>query len=113
MNTGMLILTTAVATSATTLALAYALYALHLRAELDRKLLAIEDAFEQRVKAGMLAAGRELLPELRKEVSEGFRDVLKASHAAGIAEGTAKVVAGSTELLVDSLSNLLGLRKKP
>jgi len=112
MNTVMLIVTTAVATSATTLAFAYVLYAVHVRAELDARLLAVQDEFEKRVKAGVLAAGRELLPELRREVSEGFRDVLKASHAAGIAEGTAKVVTGSTDLLVSSLSNLLGLGKK-
>ena len=113
MNSAVLIVTTAVATSATTLALAYALYAAHVRNELDAKLLEVQDEFEKRVKAGVLAAGRELLPELRREVSEGFRDVLKESHAAGIAEGTAKIVAGSTDLLVDGLSNLLGLKKKP
>ena len=112
MNTAMLVLTTALATSAATLALAWAAYVLRLRAELDARLLAVQDEFEKRVKAGVLAAGRELLPELRREVSEGFRDVLKESHAAGIAEGTAKIVAGSTDLLVDGLSNLLGLKKK-
>lgn len=103
---------TALASSALTLALGWLAYRTWGRPRLDAELLRIQDAFEQRVRAGVLAAGHDLLPALREQVRLGFTDALKSSHAAGIAEGTAKIVTGSTDLLVDGLSNLFGLKKK-
>ena len=104
---------TALASSGLTLLLGVLAWRRWGRPQLEADLLKVQDEFEQRVRKGVLAAGEELLPAFREQVSEGFADVLKGSHAAGIAEGTAKIVTGSTELLVDSLSNLFGLRKKP
>ncbi|MGH8441455.1 MAG: hypothetical protein ACRETF_00975 [Nevskiaceae bacterium] len=98
--------------SALALALAWLAWQRWGRPRYDAELLKVQDVFEQRVRAGVLAAGRELLPALREQVKLGFHDALKESHAAGIAEGTAKIVTGSTDLLVDSLSNLFGLKKK-
>lgn len=95
-----------------TLALAFLIYRLWGERRLDAELERIQQEFEKHVKAGVLAAGHELLPAFREQVTLGFTDALKSSHAAGIAEGTAKIVSGSTELLVDSLSNLFGLKKK-
>jgi hypothetical protein len=103
---------TALASSTLTLVLGWLAYRAWVGPRLDAELLRAQDAFEQRVRAGVLAAGRELLPALREQVKLGFQDALKDSHAAGIAEGTAKIVTGSTDLLVDSLSNLFGLKKK-
>ncbi|MGQ0585816.1 MAG: hypothetical protein ACT4PK_01250 [Gammaproteobacteria bacterium] len=104
----------AAALAGATLALALAWLAWQLwgRPRYDAELLRIQDVFEQRVRAGVLAAGRELLPALREQVKLGFQDALKDSHAAGIAEGTAKIVSGSTDLVTDALSNLFGLKKK-
>ena len=95
-----------------TLALAWLWYRVSGERRLDAALVRIQAEFEQHVKRGVLAAGEELLPALREQVKLGFQDALKGSHAAGIAEGTAKIVTGSTDLLVDSLSNLFGLKKK-
>ena len=103
---------TALASSVLTLALGGLAYRVWGRARLDAQLLAMQEAFEQRVRSGVLAAGRELLPALREQVKLGFQDALKDSHAAGIAEGTAKIVAGSTDLVADALGNLFGLKKK-
>lgn len=103
----------ALASSALTLVLGWLAYRAWGRPQLDAELLKVQEAFEQRVRTGVLAAGRELLPALREQVKLGFQDALRDSHAAGIAEGTAKIVSGSTDLLVDSLSNLFGLKKKP
>ena len=95
-----------------TLGLALLWYRLSGERRLDAALARIQAEFEQHVKRGVLAAGQELLPAFRDNVRLGFEDALKGSHAANIAEGTAKIVAGSTDLLVDSLSNLFGLKKK-
>jgi hypothetical protein len=103
---------TALLSSALTLALAALWYRAAGRFQLDAQLVKVQQEFEQHVKRGVLAAGEELLPALREQVRLGFQDALKGSHAAGIAEGTAKIVTGSTDLLVDSLSNLFGLKKK-
>ena len=111
-STAIVIAVTALASSALTLALGWLVYRTWGRPRLDAELLKMQQAFEQRVRAGVLAAGHDLLPALREQVRLGFTDALKSSHAAGIAEGTAKIVTGSTDLLVDSLSNLFGLKKK-
>jgi len=103
---------TALASSVLTLLLGVGVFRLWIRPRAENELLRIQDAFEQRVRSGVLAAGRELLPALREQVKLGFQDALKDSHAAGIAEGTAKIVTGSTDMLVDGLSNLFGLKKK-
>lgn len=105
-------LASAAAGAAVTLGLALLWYRLWGERRLDAALVRIQDEFEQHVKRGVLAAGEELLPSLREQVKLGFQDALKDSHAAGIAEGTAKIVSGSTELLVESLGNLFGLKKK-
>ena len=102
------VIVTAVASSGLTAAMAWLAW----RRWGQPSLGPLQDTFESRVKAGVLAAGHELLPALREQVKLGFQDALKDSHAAGIAEGTAKVVAGSAELLADSLNNLFGLKKK-
>jgi hypothetical protein len=103
---------TALASSVLTLALGWLAYRAWAQPRLDAELLKIQEAFEQRVRSGVLGAGRELLPALREQVKLGFQDALKDSHAAGIAEGAAKIVAGSTDLLADGLGNLFGLKKK-
>jgi hypothetical protein len=106
------ILATAFATSAVTLALAWLAFRFWARPRLAAELEASQQEFERRVKAGVLAAGHELLPALREQVRLGFEDALKGSHAVNIAEGTAKIVSGSADLLVDRLGNLFGLKKK-
>jgi hypothetical protein len=102
----------ALASSVLTLAAAVAFYGVYVAPRLDARLVAIQAEFERHVKRGVLAAGEELLPKFREQVALGFADVLKSSHAAGIAEGTAKIVTGSTDLLMDGLTNLFGLKKK-
>jgi hypothetical protein len=95
-----------------TLACAFAWYRLWGARRLEAALVRIQGEFEQHVKRGVLAAGEELLPALREQVKLGFQDALRDSHAASVAEGTAKLVTGSTDLLVESLGNLFGLKKK-
>jgi len=112
MEMTIVIAVTALATSVLTLALGALAWRAWGQPRFDAELLKIQDEFEKRVRAGVLAAGQELLPAFRQQVSAGFAAVLKESHAAGIAEGTAKIVTGSTELLVDRLSDLFGLKKK-
>ena len=112
MNTFMLMGTAARAGSLLTLGIAWLWYRVWGERQLDARLVAIQEEFERHVKRGVLAAGEELLPALREQVKLGFQDALKGSHAATVAEGTAKIVTGSTDLLVDGLSNLFGLKKK-
>lgn len=105
-------LAAALAGGVVSLVLAYLAYRLWGESRIEAALVRIEAQFEQRVRQGVIAAGEQLLPKFREQVAQGFRDALKDSHAAGIAEGTAKIVSGSTELVVESLSNLFGLKKK-
>ncbi len=112
MGTLLWIFTGALLGGVLTLGLAYALYRIWGERKLDAELLLIQNEFEKRVKNGVLAAGRELLPEFRKEVTAGFQDALQQSHAAGLAEDAAKVVTGAAGLFESSLSNLFGLKTR-
>lgn len=106
------IFASALLSSVFTLGFAYVFYRLRGEQKLAAELLLIQNEFENRVRAGVLAAGRELLPEFRREVAAGFKEALQQSHAAGLAEDAAKVVTGAAGLLESSLGNLFGLKQK-
>ncbi len=95
---------TALLGSLFTLLLGWILYRKVFEKRLERQLLEIQMQFEQRVKQGVLDAGRELLPELRKEVAAGFSDALRDSPVSAV-EGGLKVVE-------KGLGTLFGLRPK-
>ena len=112
MSTMLWIFVSTLVSSALTLALAYAFYRVWGERKLDAELREIQNEFESRVRSGVLAAGRELLPELRKEVTAGFQDALQQSRAAGLAEDAAKVVTGAAGLLESGFGNLFGLKPR-
>jgi len=103
------IFASALLSSLTTLGLAYLVYRAFGRASLEAELAVMQSQFEQRVKSGVLAAGRELLPELRREVAAGFEDALRKSHAAGLAEDAAKVMTGAAGIAGDAARGAAGL----
>lgn len=105
------IVLTAFLSSVLTLVFGYLLYRTLGERRLQVQMDQMQREFEQRVKSGVVAAGQELLPEFRREVAAGFQDALQRSHAAGLAEDTAKVVTGAAGLLESGLSSLLG--RKP
>jgi hypothetical protein len=111
----MLVLLTALMSSAITLLLAYLIYRRHLEPQLDQRLEQIQAEFEARVKAGVHEAGMELLPEFRQQVKLGFTDALSQSHTAGLVEETAKVMSVGKDLgagIVETgLNALFGLGK--
>ncbi len=102
---------TAVLSSMFTLALGWWLYRKVLEKRLDRQLLEIQAQFEQRVKQGVLAAGHELLPQLRAEVAAGFRDAIRDTPASAVESGVKVVTEGAT-LLEKGLGSLFGFKPK-
>ena len=102
---------TALLSSVLTWALAYIWFKLRLQPRLDAEIKSMEDEFERRVKAGVLAAGRELLPDFRNEVREGFKEAL-AQSPLSMVEGAARTVGKGADLFGDSLNALFGLRPK-
>lgn len=112
----MLVLLTALMSSAITLLLGYLIYRRYLEPRLDRQLQQIQAEFEARVKAGVRAAGMELLPDFREQVKLGFTDALSQSHTAGLVEETAKVMSVGKDLgagIVETGLNALFGRGKP
>lgn len=111
-----LVLLTAALSAIATAALAYALYQMKLRQTLQAELVAIQDEFEKRVRRGVLAAGEELVPRFREQVSLGFQDALKKSQAAGMVEGAAGIASGAVNLGADiietGLSAFLGIKPR-
>ena len=106
-----IVLATALLSSFGTWVLAYLWFKQRLEVQLTAQLAAMQDEFEQRVKSGVTAAGIELLPRLREEVREGFKEAL-AQSPLSMVEGAARTVGKGADLFGDSLNTLFGLRPK-
>jgi hypothetical protein len=117
LHDAILVVLTALLSSAITLFLAYALYRRRLEPALDRQLAEIQAEFEARVKSGVQAAGLELMPDFREQVKLGFVDALAQSRTAGLVEDTAKVMSVGKDIgagIVETgLNALFGLGKTP
>ena len=115
LHDALLLLLTALCSSLLTWGIAWWLYRSSLEARLDRRLEQLQMEFEARVKSGVTAAALELLPELRKQVSQGFLEAMAQSRAAGLVEDTAKVVSAGAGIgagIVESgLNALFGFAK--
>jgi hypothetical protein len=103
---------TALLSAVFTAALFWGLYQWRLRPQLEDQLTRMQVEFEQRVKSGALAAGEELLPKFREQVSLGFQDALARSRAAGLVEGAAGAVNLGADFLGSSLSAVLGIKPR-
>ncbi|HEX4896157.1 MAG TPA: hypothetical protein VFV11_07490 [Solimonas sp.] len=108
---GFSVLVTAVLSSLFTWGLAWLYFRHRLQARLEAETQRLLAEFETRVHAGVLRAGRELLPELRAEVREGFLDALKGSPTAGLVEDAAGAVKTGADL-VGGLASMLGLKRR-
>lgn len=112
MAASLILVGTAVLSALLTGAFAFIWFRLKLKAELDTEMKKIQAEFEQRVKQGVLAAGEELLPQLREQVSLGFQDALAKSQAAGLVEGAAGAVSLGADILGTGLSAFLGIKPR-
>lgn len=88
------------------------LYRSRLQAQFDQRLAEIQAEFEQRVKAGVLAAGQELLPALREQVKLGFQDAIRQTQTGELVESYAGVVNQSAEVLSARLGGLFGFKPR-
>lgn len=109
---GVAVVATGLVSALLTWAMAAWLYRNRLEAELDRRLAEIQVEFEARVKAGVLAAGHELLPALREQVKLGFQDALRQTQTGELVESYAGVVNQGAEVLSQRLGGLFGLKPR-
>ena len=107
----LMLLLTALCSSLLTWCIAWWVYRSSLESKLDRRLEQLQVEFEARVKSGVTAAALELLPELRKQVSQGFVEAVAQSRAAGLVEDTAKVVSAGAGIVETGLNALFGFAK--
>ncbi|TXH04068.1 MAG: hypothetical protein E6R07_09000 [Nevskiaceae bacterium] len=114
LHDAVMLLLTALCSSLLTWMIAGWFYKSSLEPRLDKRLEQIQIEFEARVKSGVTAAALDLLPELRKQVAQGFTDAMSQSRAAGLVEDTAKMVSASAGLgagIVESgLNALFGVK---
>lgn len=110
---GVNVVLTALLSAALTWVVAYWYYKQRLARELHTMLEDIQAEFEQRVKAGVLAAGEELLPAFREQVKLGFQDALRGTQTGEMVESYASAVNFGTELISRRLSGLLGGKPSP
>lgn len=109
----LILLLTALFSSLLTWGMAWWLYRNVLETRLDQRLQQLQVEFEGRVKSGVTAAALELLPELRKQVSQGFVEAMAQSRAAGLVEDTAKAVSAGAGIVETGLNALFGFAKPP
>lgn len=108
---GLHVVLTALLASVLTWVMAYLYFKAKVEKRLEERLLHLQEEFEARVKAGAMAAGRELLPALREQVRLGFIDAVNRSSAAGLVEDTARVVSTGAGLVESGLNALLNIGK--
>lgn len=106
------ILFTALASALVTLALGWIVVRLSVLPRLQRELEASQDEFERRVRAGVEAAGRDLLPAFREQVKLGFQDALRSSETGELVEGYASVVNRGADLISDRIGDLFGVKRR-
>lgn len=109
---GFNVILTALLSAALTWAVAWWFYKRRVATQLEQTLQEIQNEFEQRVKAGVLAAGHELLPELREQVKLGFQDALKGSEAGELVENYASAVNRGADIITSRLGTLFGIKSK-
>lgn len=113
MSSLLLLIGTALLSSVFTWLIAWAFFHLHLSEEVNALKEQIGEELEQRVRAGVVSGGKELLPEFRREVKEGFLDALRSGPVSGAMSEAAKNVAKTgAELLGSGFDNLLKPRPR-
>lgn len=109
MNEVALALMTALFTSVLTWCVAFAFYRARLSAQLEQLRDELAAEVEDRVRRGAIAAGEELLPNFRHEVTEGFREAMRGVARGDVAREMAKTGA---EIVGGSLDSLFGSKKR-
>lgn len=110
-SAALLILITALVTSIVTLCLAAVVYKVFLAGRIERRAEQIGDDLEQRVRAGVMQAGEDLLPKFREQVALGFKDALAAAARGEHVEESVRAMARSgADLLEEGLGALFGRR---
>jgi len=113
MSSPVLLVATALLSSLFTWLIAWVFFRLHLRAQFEQVKEQIGQDLEQRVRAGVVAGGHELLPQFRREVKEGFLDALKSGPVSGaMSEAARNVAKTGAELFGSGFDNLLKPRPR-
>ncbi len=113
MSSLLLLVGTALLSSLLTWLVAWAFFRFHLSEQVDELKEQIGKELEDRVRSGVVAGGRELLPEFRREVKDGFLDALKSGPVSGaMSEAARNVAKTGAELLGSGFDNLLKPRPR-
>jgi len=106
------VLLTALFSSLLTALTFFLIYRFFLKKQLEAELDGLVRRAREEIKAGLLEAARELLPELRSEVSDGFKDAMASAVKGEILSKSAQDVARSgSEMVENSLAMIFGLKK--
>ena len=102
---------TALLSSALTLGASYLLFQRKLKNDLRARFEELSVEAKERIKQGVIEAGMELLPKLRSEVREGFKEAVRDAVKPDVIEKTAKNMADiGSNLIENSLKALFGTK---
>ena len=110
----LIIFGTAVLSSILTWGAALLLFRWHLKERIARELDDLGESLKERLRAGVLEAGRELKPEFREEVREGFKEAMSSAMSGDLIEQSAKnAVQKGSSIVENSLRFLMGDKGRP
>ncbi|MBX7057334.1 MAG: hypothetical protein K1X75_04665 [Leptospirales bacterium] len=99
----------AILASCFTLLGSYLLFRASLKARLYQEIDELAELMKARLREGVIEAGRELKPDFRDEVREGFKEAMGSALSGEIIEQAARKAAqNSTSIVEQGLNMLLG-----
>ena len=110
----LLVFGTAILSSILTWGAAILLFRWHLKERVQRELDDLGESLKDKLRAGVLEAGRELKPEFREEVREGFKEAMASAMSGDLIEQSAKsAVQKGSSIVENSLRFLMGGQGRP
>ena len=109
-----IMIATALLSSIFTISLSLIAYRVFIKKSLKNQLEEAGELVKSKMQEGVLQSARELLPEFREEVSEGFKEALADSLSGDVVHRTAMSMAkNSTSMVEQGLNLLMGKPQNP
>lgn len=106
-STLIIIISTSLLSSIFTICLGFILYKVFLRKSLNKQIDEVGDLVKIKMQEGVMESAKELLPDFKEQVSEGFKEALADAISGDVVHRTARNMAKNSSTMVEQGLNLL------